>query len=61
MNKSTQTDPMRVMGIYWDIENVNVPNKKSTYSLVNRIKEKFISNYAVENFVAVCDVLKEKN
>ncbi|XP_076269311.1 meiosis regulator and mRNA stability factor 1-like protein isoform X11 [Rhynchophorus ferrugineus] len=48
------------MGIFWDIENVQVPKQKSAASVVQRIREVFLDNYREAEFVVVCDVKKEK-
>lgn len=51
--------PLPPLGIFWDIENCNVPRNKSAASLVYRIREMFMKDYREAEFVVVCDVTKE--
>lgn len=49
----------RRAGIYWDIENCNVPSGKSVVELVQRIRSLVVKNHFIENeFVVVCDSSK---
>ncbi|XP_072396076.1 meiosis regulator and mRNA stability factor 1 [Diabrotica undecimpunctata] len=47
------------LGIYWDIENCQVPKHKSATAAVQKIREVFLQNYRESEFVVVCDVKKE--
>lgn len=47
------------VGIFWDIENCQVPKYKCASNLVHRIREIFMVNYREAEFVVVCDVKKE--
>lgn len=47
------------LGIYWDIENCQVPKNRSSAALVQKIRQTFLENYRESEFVVVCDVKKE--
>lgn len=47
------------LGVFWDIENCQVPKHKSASSVVWRIRELFYDAYKEVDFVVVCDVKKE--
>lgn len=47
------------VGIFWDIENCQVPKYKCASNLVHRIRDIFMVNYREAEFVVVCDVKKE--
>lgn len=47
------------LGIYWDIENCQVPRNKSAAAVVQRIREAFLENYRESEFIVVCDIKKE--
>lgn len=47
------------IGIFWDIENCQVPKNKCASNLVHRIREIFMVHYREAEFVVVCDVKKE--
>lgn len=49
------------LGIYWDIENCQVPKNKSATAVVQRLREMFLENYRESEFVVVCDVKKENS
>lgn len=48
------------LGIFWDIENCQVPKSKSASALVQKIREMFLKRYREWEFVVVCDVKKEQ-
>lgn len=47
------------VGIFWDIENCNVPKGKSAIALVQNIRKKFMSRSREAEFMCVCDINKE--
>lgn len=47
------------LGIFWDIENCQVPRGKSASDVVQKIREIFLNNYRESEFLVVCDVKKE--
>ncbi|KAL3273486.1 hypothetical protein HHI36_014927 [Cryptolaemus montrouzieri] len=55
-NKKKKLPPI---GIFWDIENCQVPKFKSASAVVQRIREFFLQNYREAEFIVVCDVKKE--
>lgn len=48
------------LGIFWDIENCQVPKSKSAGALVQKIRAIFLKRYREWEFVVVCDVKKEQ-
>ncbi|KAL1423372.1 hypothetical protein MTO96_021133 [Rhipicephalus appendiculatus] len=47
------------IGVFWDIENCQVPRGKSATALVGRIREHFFKGHAEAEFLCVCDIRKE--
>ena len=47
------------IGVFWDIENCQVPKNKSAASVVQKIREQFFNGYREAEFIVVCDVKKE--
>ncbi|XP_044758548.1 meiosis regulator and mRNA stability factor 1 isoform X2 [Coccinella septempunctata] len=47
------------IGIFWDIENCQVPRFKSASAIVQRIRTFFLQSYREAEFIVVCDVKKE--
>ncbi|CAG9863540.1 unnamed protein product [Phyllotreta striolata] len=52
---------LQPLGIYWDIENCQVPKNKSASALVQKIRQTFLEAYYESEFVVVCDVKKESS
>lgn len=48
------------IGVFWDIENCQVPRGKSATALVGRIRQLFFSGHAEAEFLCVCDIRKER-
>ncbi|XP_078035098.1 meiosis regulator and mRNA stability factor 1-like protein isoform X2 [Augochlora pura] len=49
------------IGVFWDIENCQVPKGKSAIVATQVIRDKFFSRYKEAEFIVVCDVWKETN
>lgn len=47
------------IGVFWDIENCQVPKGKSAIALVQNIREKFFEHHREAEFMCVCDINKE--
>ncbi|CAG0902610.1 unnamed protein product [Darwinula stevensoni] len=47
------------IGVFWDIENVQVPRGKSALAVVQAIRNKFFSGHREAEFMCVCDINKE--
>ncbi|XP_054713490.1 meiosis regulator and mRNA stability factor 1-like [Uloborus diversus] len=47
------------IGVFWDIENCQVPKGKSAIALVKNIRERFFTNHREAEFMCVCDINKE--
>ncbi|XP_033336634.2 meiosis regulator and mRNA stability factor 1-like protein isoform X2 [Megalopta genalis] len=47
------------IGVFWDIENCQVPKGKSAIAATQVIRDKFFSRYKEAEFIVVCDVWKE--
>lgn len=52
-------DVVMPIGIFWDIENCQVPKTKCASLVVQRIRELFYSDFREAEFLIVCDVKKE--
>lgn len=48
------------IGVFWDIENCQVPRGKSATALANRIRELFFAGHREAEFLCVCDIRKER-
>lgn len=59
-SKELTYDQPQPIGIFWDIENLQVPNKGSVHALVERIRQYVLrlNHYREWQFVVVCDTLK---
>lgn len=49
------------IGVFWDIENCQVPKNKSATNVVQAIRERFCKKYREAEFLVVCDVKKERS
>ncbi|XP_023231451.1 meiosis regulator and mRNA stability factor 1-like [Centruroides sculpturatus] len=47
------------IGVFWDIENCQVPKGKSVIALVQAIRERFFRGHREAEFLCVCDINKE--
>ncbi|CAL1297820.1 unnamed protein product [Larinioides sclopetarius] len=47
------------IGVFWDIENCQVPKGKSAIALVQNIRENFFKDHREAEFMCVCDINKE--
>ncbi|KAG8181656.1 hypothetical protein JTE90_017014 [Oedothorax gibbosus] len=47
------------IGVFWDIENCQVPKGKSAITLVHNIRERFFEDHREAEFMCVCDIHKE--
>ncbi|XP_063916773.1 meiosis regulator and mRNA stability factor 1 isoform X1 [Zophobas morio] len=58
--KNKKANRLPPLGIFWDIENCQVPKSKSASAVVQRIREFFLEKYREAEFLVVCDVKKER-
>lgn len=49
------------IGVFWDIENCQVPKGRSAVAVAEVIRKKFFTGYREVEFLVVCDVKKESN
>uniref|UniRef100_A0A8D8QAS1 Meiosis arrest female protein 1 n=1 Tax=Cacopsylla melanoneura TaxID=428564 RepID=A0A8D8QAS1_9HEMI len=47
------------IGVFWDIENCQIPRGRSALSVAQTIRDNFFDGYREVEFVVVCDVKKE--
>lgn len=47
------------IGVFWDIENCQVPKGRSAIAVTQKIRDKFFNGYKEAEFIVVCDVQKE--
>ncbi|KAI5723663.1 hypothetical protein M8J76_009337 [Diaphorina citri] len=47
------------IGVFWDIENCQIPRGRSALSVAQSIRDNFFDGYREVEFVVVCDVKKE--
>lgn len=57
--KRKQVNCLSSLGIYWDIENCQVPKHKNAAAVVQKIRQIFLENHRESEFVVVCDIKKE--
>lgn len=57
--KKRKQNSLSSLGIYWDIENCQVPRQKNAAAVVQKIRELFLDNFKESEFVVVCDIKKE--
>lgn len=53
------TKKLPPLGIFWDIENCQVPKNRNASDVVQRIRQRFLKKYREAEFLVVCDVKKE--
>ena len=59
-NDPEQGDFIEPIGVFWDIENCQVPKAKSALSVVQKIRSTFYADRREVEFMCVCDTTKEK-
>lgn len=47
------------IGVFWDIENCQVPKGRSAVSVAQLIRDQFFNGFREAEFIVVCDVKKE--
>ncbi|XP_037830656.1 meiosis regulator and mRNA stability factor 1 isoform X3 [Kryptolebias marmoratus] len=47
------------IGVFWDIENCNVPSGRSAEAVVQRVRNRFFRGHREAEFICVCDINKE--
>ena len=52
--------PLEPVGLFWDIENCQVPLDKSAFSLANKMRKVFFKGKREAEFMCVCDITKER-
>lgn len=60
-NKSITIKPESYIGVYWDIENCPVPNKKLASDIVKKVRNKFYSKCTEAEFIVSCDIRNINN
>ncbi|CAC5393561.1 LKAP [Mytilus coruscus] len=53
-------DGLIPIGVFWDIENISIPKKKSAFRIVQTIRHTFFNGHKEAEFVCVCDTVKER-
>ncbi|XP_015588590.1 meiosis regulator and mRNA stability factor 1 isoform X2 [Cephus cinctus] len=59
VNSGSLSNCLPPIGVFWDIENCQVPKGRSAVAVTQVIREKFFSGYREAEFIVVCDVYKE--
>ena len=60
IDKYSEMVPPKPLGVFWDIENCNVPSGKSAMAVCDLIrKQQFFQGYREIEFAVVCDATKE--
>ena len=57
---SEQGESNEPIGVFWDIENCQVPKGKSALAIVQKIRGTFYAGHREVEFMCVCDTTKEK-
>ncbi|BET01774.1 kiaa0430 [Nesidiocoris tenuis] len=55
----SESDKLPPIGVFWDIENCQVPHGKSALTIVQAVRNTFFEDYREAEFTVVCDVHKE--
>ncbi|XP_025991355.1 meiosis regulator and mRNA stability factor 1 isoform X2 [Solenopsis invicta] len=58
---SSTSNHLPPIGVFWDIENCQVPKGRSAIAVTQLIRDKFFSGYREAEFIVVCDVQKENS
>ncbi|XP_072760485.1 meiosis regulator and mRNA stability factor 1 isoform X2 [Anoplolepis gracilipes] len=61
VNMPTLPIQLPPIGVFWDIENCQVPKGRSAIAVTQLIRDKFFNRYREAEFIVVCDVQKENN
>jgi len=60
MQLQTNGTFLRPLGVFWDIENCNIPRGKSALAVCEKIRsEDFFQGHSEIQFAVVCDATKE--
>ncbi len=60
VNSSPSHSKSEPIGVFWDIENCQIPRGKSPMAVVSKIRERFYPGRREVEFMCVCDTTKEK-
>ncbi|XP_019616730.1 PREDICTED: meiosis arrest female protein 1 homolog [Branchiostoma belcheri] len=55
----SQPDTLPPIGVFWDIENCQVPSGKTAMGIVQKIRTEFFAGHKEAEFMCVCDISKE--
>uniref|UniRef100_A0A0A9Z6Z8 Limkain-b1 n=2 Tax=Lygus hesperus TaxID=30085 RepID=A0A0A9Z6Z8_LYGHE len=55
----SESERLPPIGVFWDIENCQIPHGKSALTVVQAIRNTFFEEYREAEFTVVCDVHKE--
>ncbi|KYN00174.1 Limkain-b1 [Cyphomyrmex costatus] len=58
---SSTSNHLPPIGVFWDIENCQVPKGRSAIGVTQLIRNKFFDGYREAEFIVVCDVQKENS
>lgn len=58
-SESSGSENIPPVGVFWDIENCNVPSGRSAAVVVQRIRSRFFQGHREAEFICVCDISKE--
>ncbi|XP_018313863.1 meiosis arrest female protein 1 homolog isoform X4 [Mycetomoellerius zeteki] len=58
---SSTSNHLPPIGVFWDIENCQVPKGRSAIGVTQLIRDKFFDGYREAEFIVVCDVQKENS
>ncbi|XP_012256062.2 meiosis regulator and mRNA stability factor 1 isoform X2 [Athalia rosae] len=61
VNPQTLPRYLPPIGVFWDIENCQVPKGRSAVVVTQVIRDTFFNGYREAEFIVVCDVKKENN
>ncbi len=59
-NYNVTPPPLEPVGLFWDIENCQVPIDKSAFALANKMRQVFFQGKREAEFMCVCDITKER-
>lgn len=56
----SQAPTAEPIGVFWDIQDCQVPHNKSAFDVVQKIKNDYFTGKHEVEFICVCDASKEK-
>lgn len=56
----TALSSIRMISVFWDIENCAVPSGVAAYKIVQKVRQQFYTGHREADFIVACDILRMK-